>query len=138
MSARILIIEDNATNLDLMAYLLTAFGHRVLTARDGEEGLAAARREAPQLIVCDVHMPRMDGYAVARRLKSHPALHAIPLVAVTALAMVGDRDRILAAGFDGYITKPIDPETFVRDVTAFLAAPSRCPPPPPPGPAAAP
>src|SRR5262245_54688307 len=105
MPARILIIEDNPTNLDLMTYLLTAFGHTALTAADGEEGLEAVRREVPDLIICDVQLPQMDGYEVARWLKSHPQFRAIPLVAVTALAMVGDRDKMLAAGFDGYIAK---------------------------------
>jgi two-component system cell cycle response regulator len=120
MSARILVIEDNATNLDLMAYLLTAFGHTPLTAHDGEEGLLAAQRERPDLIICDMQLPILDGYEVARWLKSHPNLRAIPLVAVTALAMVGDRDKVLASGFDGYIAKPIDPQTFVGQVERFL------------------
>src|SRR5271155_2924663 len=106
MAARILVIEDNSDNLDLMAYLLGAFGHTVVTARDGEEGLEAARREAFDLIVCDVQMPKVDGYGVARQLKADTQLRRIPLVAVTAFAMVGDRDKILAAGFDGYIAKP--------------------------------
>jgi CheY-like chemotaxis protein len=120
MSARILVIEDNLTNLDLMTYLLTAFGHVPLPAHDGEEGLYAAAHEHPDLIICDLQLPGMDGYEVARWLKGHPELHAIPLVAVTALAMVGDRDRVLAAGFDGYIAKPITPETFVEQIERFL------------------
>jgi CheY-like chemotaxis protein len=122
MAARILIIEDNPTNLELMTYLLMAFGHTVLTATDGEAGVAAAHREGPDLIVCDVHLPKLDGYGVAEQLKRHPALSAIPLVAVTALAMVGDRDKVLAAGFDGYLAKPIVPETFVQEVEAFLGS----------------
>jgi len=121
MSARILIIEDNPANLDLMTYLLNAFGYTVLTARDGEDGLEVARQEVPDLIICDVHLPTLDGYEVARWLKSHPQLHRIPLVAVTALAMVGDRSKILASGFDGYIAKPISPETFVQEVEKFFA-----------------
>jgi two-component system, cell cycle response regulator len=121
MPARILVIEDNLTNLDLMTYLLTAFGHTPLAVHDGEAGLQAAQRERPDLIICDLQMPMMDGYEVARWLKSHPDLRAIPLVAVTALAMVGDRDKVLAAGFDGYIAKPITPETFVQQVERFLA-----------------
>lgn len=120
MVARILVIEDNPTNLDLMTYLLTAFGHTSLTAHDGEEGLAIIQREQPDLIICDVQLPQMDGYKVAQWLKSHPHLRTIPLIAVTALAMVGDRDKLLAAGFDGYITKPISPETFVTEVEGFL------------------
>jgi two-component system cell cycle response regulator len=120
MTARILVIEDNPANLDLMSYLLTAFGHTPLTASDGEAGLAAAQREAPDLIICDVQLPGMDGYEIARWLKSHPQTQATPLIAVTALAMVGDRDKMLRAGFDGYIAKPIDPETFVGQVESFL------------------
>ena len=118
--AKILVIEDNPTNLQLMVYLLQAFGHTPLEALDGETGLELIRREAPELILCDIHLPSMDGFGVAQQLKRDPALRAIPLVAVTALAMVGDRDRILSAGFDGYITKPIAPETFVGQVEAFL------------------
>jgi two-component system cell cycle response regulator len=120
MPSRILIIEDNPTNLSLMTYLLRAFGHTVLTGCDGEEGLEIARRERLDLIVCDIQLPGLDGYALARQLKSHPALSTIPLVAVTALAMVGDRDRVLEAGFDGYLAKPIAPRTFVSQVEAFL------------------
>jgi two-component system, cell cycle response regulator len=118
--ARLLVIEDNPANLELMAYLLTAFGHTPLLASDGEQGLAAARREAPDLIICDMQLPRMDGYAIVRQLKDWPETRAIPVIAVTALAMVGDRDRIIAHGFDGYISKPIDPQTFVAQVENFL------------------
>ena len=120
MPARILIIEDNAANLELMSYLLQAFGHDTLTACDGQEGLEAAQRESPDLIICDVELPEIGGLEVARRLKSDLTLRRIPLVAVTAFAMVGDRDRILANGFDGYIPKPIAPEKFVGQVEAFL------------------
>jgi two-component system cell cycle response regulator len=118
--ARMLVIEDNLANLELMTYLLTAFGHTPLQASDGEQGLLAARRELPDLIVCDMQLPRMDGYAIMRQLKIWPETRAIPVIAVTALAMVGDRDRIIAQGFDGYISKPIVPETFVAQVENFL------------------
>jgi two-component system cell cycle response regulator len=120
MGARILVIEDNPANLELMSYLLRAFGHEVLTAMDGETGLEIARREGPDLIVCDIQIPKVNGLEVARRLKSHPSLGKIPLVAVTAFAMVGDRDKVLSAGFDGYIAKPIIPDKFVHQVEAFL------------------
>jgi two-component system cell cycle response regulator len=120
MPARILIIEDNPANLELMSYLLHAFGHDALIASDGQEGLEAAQRELPDLIICDVELPKINGLEVVRRLKSDLALRWIPLVAVTAFAMVGDRDRMLAAGFDGYIPKPIAPEKFVGQVEAFL------------------
>lgn len=119
--AHVLVIEDNPTNLDLMVYLLQAFGHTALAAHDGEHGLEILRQESPELILCDVQMPRLDGFGVARRLKNNPVWSRIPLVAVTALAMVGDRDKLLAAGFDGYIAKPIDPESFMEQVEAFLS-----------------
>jgi two-component system cell cycle response regulator len=123
--ARILVIEDNAANLELMTYLLKAFGHSVLTAGDGSGGLEAARRESPELIICDIQLPGMDGYEVARQLKIEPALKCIPLIAVTALAMVGDRDRGLAAGFDAYISKPIEPEQFIAQIENFLRVEQR-------------
>ena len=118
--ARILVIEDNPDNMELMTYLLEAFGHTPLSATDGGLGLATALSEWPDLIVCDVQLPGLDGYAVARHLKADPALRSISLIAVTALAMVGDRDLVLAAGFDGYLAKPIVPETFVAQIEAFL------------------
>jgi two-component system, cell cycle response regulator len=120
--AHILVIEDNLENLELMTYLLRAFGHSAATALDGELGLELARRERPDLIVCDVHLPRVDGYEVVRRLKTEmPRLAGVPVIAVTALAMVGDREKGLARGFDGYIAKPIDPENFVAQLEGFLA-----------------
>ena len=120
MSRRILVIEDNPQNLELMTYLLRAFGYITLTATDGVEGIEVVRREKLDLIICDVHLPRVDGYEVAQQLKRDPMLRRIPLVAVTALAMVGDREKVLAAGFDGYIDKPITPEIFVKQVEAFM------------------
>jgi CheY-like chemotaxis protein len=120
MSAVVLVIDDNAANLDLMVYLLRAFRYDAIAAADGEHGVKLARQARPAAILCDVQMPRMDGFEVVRTLKADPLTRAIPVVAVTALAMVGDRDRILAAGFDGYITKPIAPETFVSQVEPFL------------------
>lgn len=118
--ARVLIIEDNPANLELMTYLLSAFGHTVLASENGLSGLAMAGREHPDLVICDVQLPDIDGFEVARRMQANPILESIPLVAVTALAMVGDRDRVLAAGFNGYLPKPIDPETFVRQMEVFL------------------
>lgn len=119
---RVLVIEDNADNLELMTYLLRMFGHEPLIARDGEQGIAAALNERPDLIICDIQLPGIDGEEVACRLKADPNLASIPLVAVTALAMVGDRDRLLAAGFDGYLAKPVEPETFVATVTSYATS----------------
>ncbi|MGK5048067.1 EAL domain-containing protein [Janthinobacterium sp. GB4P2] len=125
MSARILIIEDNATNMELMVYLLRAFGYTPLAAYDGEEGVRMARSELPDLIICDVHLPKLDGYGVVAELKKDPLLRKIPALAVTALAMVGDRERLLEAGFNGYIGKPIEPDLFVAELESFLpGAPS--------------
>jgi CheY-like chemotaxis protein len=118
--ARVLVVEDQIENRNLMAYLLRAFAHEVTTADDGGAGLTAARRDRPDLMVIDIQMPVMDGFELVAALKADPELAAIPAVAVTALAMVGDRDRILAAGFDGYVSKPIDAMTFVGELESFL------------------
>jgi two-component system cell cycle response regulator len=103
-----------------VVYLLQAFGHDVHGARDGAEGVEIARQHRHDLILLDIHMPKMDGYEVAQRLRKDPDCYAIPIVAVTALAMVGDREKLLTSGFNGYISKPIDPETFASRVQAFL------------------
>jgi two-component system cell cycle response regulator len=122
MPAHILIVEDNPENLALMTYLLEAFGHTVLKAMDGEEGVQLAAREKPDLILCDLQLPKLDGFEVADRIRKSPQLSHIPLVAVTAYAMRGDHDRVLAAGFKGYISKPIVPEEFVSQAEEFLRA----------------
>jgi CheY-like chemotaxis protein len=116
VTLHILVIEDNQPNLELMTYLLHAFGHVTTSACDGEAGVAAALATPPDVILCDLALPRLDGYGVARRLKADARLAAVPIIAVTASAMVGDRDKVVAAGFDGYIRKPITPETFVAEV----------------------
>jgi CheY-like chemotaxis protein len=118
--ARVLVVEDKAENLDLMTYLLTAFGHEVLAARNGVEGVELTAAARPDLVVMDLQMPEMDGFEAARLIKGDRDLTQIPLIAVTAYAMVGDRDTVLAAGFDGYMTKPIEPEAFVRELERFL------------------
>jgi two-component system, cell cycle response regulator len=128
MAARILVIEDNSTNMALMEYLLEAFGYSVQGAIDGEKGWQAAQHEAVDVILCDVHLPKRDGYEVVRLVKSDPKLQSIPVIAVTALAMVGDREKMLEAGFDGYIGKPIEPTTFVSQIEQFLPPSLRAPP----------
>lgn len=119
--ARILIIEDNPANVELMAFLLAAYGHTPVAAPDGARGVAAARAERPDLVACDVNLPGMNGFAVLAALKAEPRLEGVPVLAVTALAMAGDREKVLAAGFDGYISKPIEPDSFVAELEAFLA-----------------
>ena len=120
MAVRILIIEDHPENLDLMKYLLTAFGYATVEAENGLSGVEIAVRDTPELIICDIQLPDISGYKVAARLKQDARTGNIPLIAITALAMVGDRERVLKAGFDGYISKPITPETFMADVEGFL------------------
>ena len=114
------MIEDNPTNLEPMTYLLNAFGHTTIVARDGEEGVEVALRTNPDLILRDIALPKLDGYGVARRLKAEPTLNGVALIAVTVSAMVGDRDKVVTSGFDGYISKPITPETFVAEVESHL------------------
>ncbi len=120
MPARILIIEDNAAHHDLMHHLLKAAGHTPITAWDGAEGLRRAQREMPDLVLCDIGLPRMDGFEVVRQLRDDLALQAIPIVAVTAWEIAESREQILASGFDGHISKPINPQTFVQQIEAFL------------------
>jgi CheY-like chemotaxis protein len=122
MSARILVIEDNQENLTLVDYLLRAHGFDTLLARNGADGLTLATASKPDLILLDVRMPFMDGYEVARAIRADRALDPVPIVAVTASAMVGDRERIAQAGFDHYVQKPIDPERFIAEVERCLAA----------------
>lgn len=116
----LLLIEDSEPELELMAYLLAAGGYCVMSARNGEVGLELAGREKPDLVVCDVFLPGMDGYAVAKQLKAHPTLRHIPLLAVTTLDHYRSREKLRAAGFDGYIGKPIEPRSFVGQVESFL------------------
>ncbi|MBL8470570.1 MAG: response regulator [Rhodocyclaceae bacterium] len=120
MAARILIAEDHPASRELLVYLLEMAGHEVRWVDDGIAAVQAARDYSPDLIVCDVQMPGMDGYGVLRALRDDVRLAAIPVLAVTAYSMPGDRERVIAAGFNAYFAKPIDPETFVADLAAHL------------------
>ncbi|NLI79880.1 MAG: response regulator [Candidatus Riflebacteria bacterium] len=122
MTNQLLIIEDNEQNLYLMRFLLEKNGFTVAWAQDGRTGVEMAGKLRPQAILLDIQLPEMDGYAVAAELQKDPALRAIPIIAVTSYAMVGDRERVLAAGATGYIEKPINPETFVAEIRSFLPA----------------
>jgi CheY-like chemotaxis protein len=122
MSHTILLIEDNAQNRYLATFLLRHHGFTVVSEPDGPRGLARAIAAPPDLILLDIQLPGMDGYAVARALRAVEALARVPIVAVTSYAMVGDREKALAAGCDGYVEKPINPDTFVGEVGRFLAA----------------
>jgi len=116
----ILVIEDNEQNIYLLTFLLNKYGFEVLQARDGQQGLDMAIAQQPDLILLDIQLPVMDGHEVARRLKENTAVKQIPVVAVTSHAMSGDREAILAAGCEGYIEKPINPDTFVDQIKPFL------------------
>jgi two-component system, cell cycle response regulator len=122
MCARVLVVDDDPVNADLIRYLLTAFGHQTTLALGGEEALREAAAHVPDLVLCDIQMPVMDGFEVLRRLRADHRYDGAPIVGVTALAMVGDREKVLSAGFDGYLTKPITPETFVDEVERYLPA----------------
>jgi len=111
--AHILIIEDNEQNLYLSTFILERHGHRVSAARDGAEGIRLAETLRPDLILLDIQLPGMDGYAVAASLRGKPSLSR-------SYAMAGDRERVLAAGCNGYIEKPINPATFLEQVLAHL------------------
>ena len=120
--AKVLYIEDNLTNRLLVLRVLTAEGHTVLEAGNGLDGLDIARRERPDLILIDINMPDLDGYEVAARLRALGEPGQVPIVAVTANVLRGDRERSLEAGCDGYIQKPLDVDLLPSQVEAFLRA----------------
>jgi len=120
MPKTILVIEDQEQNIYLMKYMLESHGYRTVLAREGEEGIAAARVEAPDLILLDIQLPTMSGHQVARTLQADPDLRSIPVVAVTSYAMPGDRETVMEAGCTGYIEKPIDPDTFVDQIEGYI------------------
>jgi len=114
MKPKILVIEDNEQNLYLTTFLLEKSGCEIVPARSGPE------RIPPDLIILDIQLPEMDGYAVARALRQNPMLALVPIVAVTSFAMVGDREQTRAAGCNAYIEKPINPDTFTREIKNHL------------------
>jgi len=120
--ATILVVEDNAANMKLAIFLLQQAGHTVLCATNAETGVALARVEKPNLILMDVQLPGMDGLEATVLLKSEDATRAIPVIALTALAMKGDEERIRAAGCDGYIAKPMRYKELLAAVSGRLAA----------------
>jgi CheY-like chemotaxis protein len=120
MNRQILLIEDNEQNRYLATFLLQARDWQVTHAPDGPTGVQLAEQIQPALILLDIQLPGMDGYAVAQALRRNPDLAAVPIVAVTSYAMPGDRERCLESGCNGYLEKPIDPVTFATDVEAFV------------------
>ena len=120
--ARILLVEDNEMNRDMLSRRLARRGHEVLIAIDGGEGVAGASADLPDLILMDMRLPVLDGWEATRRIKADPATSKIPLIALTAHAMAGDREHALAAGCDDYDTKPIELDRLVEKIAALLTA----------------
>lgn len=118
--ARILIIEDSPLNMELVTALLSIAGHELFRSERALPGIEIARTQPLDLILMDINMPGMDGLQAARMLRAHPATRSIPLVALTALAMAGDKERIMAAGFDDYVSKPFDSDSFLEKVTQLV------------------
>lgn len=120
MNQKVLIVEDDPRNLKLVRALLSAHGYRLATAQDGLHGIESARTEQPDLILMDMQLPEMDGMEAIRVLRDDPRTAHIPILAVTALAMKGDRERILASGCDGYVSKPIRLQELLRAIALHL------------------
>lgn len=127
MSARILVVEDHPASLEMMDFLLRAMGYETLLAKDGPMALEIAAHTRPDLVVCDLQLPKMSGYEVAERFRADPAMREVPMIAVTAFSMPGDKEKVLAANFEGYYAKPIDPERFVSQMEQYLAPELRVP-----------
>ena len=122
-AARVLVVEDNDMNMQLVEYLLEEGGYQIVKAASGEDALSIARGGEPvDLILMDIHLPGIDGLSVVREMKTDERTKAIPILALTAHAMRGDRDRFLEAGCDGYISKPIDVKTFLTSIRSYLHA----------------
>jgi len=116
----VLVIEDNGDNLKIVTYALQRAGYAVIAAESGEEGYELAVKERPAFILMDINLPGMDGLETTKRIRSSEANGSIPIIAITSYAMSGDRERILAAGCNGYFEKPIDPLTIVEQIHKIL------------------
>lgn len=125
MNARVLVVEDTPANMKLITLLLHKAGHEVLQAHNADEAIETVRAQQPDLVLMDMQLPGMDGLAATRLLKQDEATRRIPVVALTAMAMPGDEQRILAAGCDGYIAKPIQYQRFLDEVARQLAKGAR-------------
>ncbi len=117
----ILIVEDNEANMELAAFILEEAGFEVVRAMDGAGALAALRRAIPDVVLLDIHLPGTDGLQLLKEVRALPGAERVPVLALTAHAMRGDRERFLAGGFDGYIAKPISVKTFVSEILSHLA-----------------
>ena len=120
MAARILLVEDNEMNRDMLSRRLQRRGYEVVTPVDGENGLALTKSETPALVLMDMSLPGIDGWEATRQLKADPATRAIPIIALTAHAMAGDREQALAAGCDDFDIKPIDLDRLLGKIEALF------------------
>lgn len=119
----VLVIEDNEQNRYLTTFLLEQNGHKVVPAVDGKTGIELAQAIVPAVILLDIQLPVIDGYAVAKALRAIETLNDTAIIAVTSYAMAGDREKALNAGCNAYIEKPIEPETFVAEISSFIRTP---------------
>lgn len=117
---RILVVEDNDTNLYLMRFILQKNGYEVIEASDGLMAVNVAKEEKPDLILMDIQLPILDGYEATRKIRAIEETKDIPIIALTSFAMVGDKEKALNAGCNGYIAKPINPETFITEIEKYL------------------
>jgi two-component system, cell cycle response regulator DivK len=120
MKQKILIIEDNEQNMYMLTYLLESNDYKVFQSFSGAEGISLAKESQPDVILLDIQLPEMDGYAVARELRKNKDLTDTPIIAVTSYAMTGDKEKAFEAGATGYIEKPIDPDTFIEQMKVFI------------------
>lgn len=120
MPKKVLIVEDNEDNRELVVKVLSNKGYKMVQAADGEEALEKAVAERPDLILLDISLPKLDGYEVAKRLKNMEEFQDIPIIAFTAHAMKGDREKVIAAGFEGYISKPVNVRELPEQVRSFI------------------
>jgi two-component system, cell cycle response regulator DivK len=120
MTKRILIVEDTEDNRQIVRDLLSSAGYELIEAADGAEGVAAAEREKPDLILMDIQLPEMDGYEATRRIRAIPAIAKVPIIAVTSYALAGDEGKTREAGCDGYVAKPFSPRQLLAKVREFL------------------
>ena len=126
MKTKVLIIEDNEQNMYLLTFILEKNGFEVIQARDGKAGIEIAKNDNSfDLILTDIQLPVMDGYTVVREILKFPEKKDTPIIAITSYAMSGDREKALAAGCSGYITKPINPETFIATIQEFIPKPKK-------------
>jgi two-component system cell cycle response regulator DivK len=118
---KILVVEDNETNLYLISYILKTMGHEVIAAKTGEAGVELAATERPDLVLMDIQLPGINGLETTRRIRAAKEGGHVPIIALTSYALVGDREQVLSAGCDGYIEKPINPETIMGEIEKYLS-----------------